>query len=113
MTFSFEHGLGDNIDEVLQEVKAAIFRIPQEPVDLIQPKWATQLSRALECYNLTVEEEDEDPQNIKIPETEGHHELQGPQIENLEIIASSKMKQVNFGAEAEPKFVNIVEFLCE
>lgn len=40
MTFSFEDGW-DNIDEVLQEVKEAIFRIPQEPVDLIKPKWAT------------------------------------------------------------------------
>ena len=60
MTFSFEDGF-DSIDEVLQEVKAAIFRIPQDPLDLIQPEWATQLNHALECYNVTVEEEDKDP----------------------------------------------------
>jgi len=43
MTFSFEDGF-DCIDEALQEVKATIFRIPQDPLDLIQPKWAAQLS---------------------------------------------------------------------
>jgi len=37
MTFSFEDGF-DSIDEVLQEVKAAIFRIPQDTLDLTQPK---------------------------------------------------------------------------
>jgi len=36
MTFNFEDEW-DNIDEVLQEVKASIFRIPQEPVELIHP----------------------------------------------------------------------------
>ena len=43
MTFNFEDGW-DSIDEALQEVKVAIFRIPLEPVELIQPEWATQLS---------------------------------------------------------------------
>jgi len=60
MTVSFEDGW-DSIDEVLQEVKVAIFRIPQELVELIHPERATQLSCMLECYNVTVEEEDEDP----------------------------------------------------
>jgi hypothetical protein len=32
MTFSFEDGI-ESIDEVLQEVKAVIFRIPQDPLD--------------------------------------------------------------------------------
>jgi len=59
MTFNFEDEF-DCIDEALQEVKASIFRIPQDPLDLIQPDWTTQLSHALECYNVTVKEEDED-----------------------------------------------------
>jgi len=33
MTFSFEDGF-DDIEEVVQEVKATIFRIPQNPLDL-------------------------------------------------------------------------------
>ena len=86
MTFSFANGF-DSIDEVLQEVKAAIFRIPQDPLDLIQLGWATQLSYMLECYNITTEVEDEYPRKINIPETEGHCEVQGPQIENPDITA--------------------------
>lgn len=56
LTFSFEDGWGDSINEELQEIKEAIFRIPQEPLALSQPKWATQLSCTLECYNVTIEE---------------------------------------------------------
>jgi len=36
MTFSFEDGF-KRIDEALQEVKATIFRIPQGPLELVQP----------------------------------------------------------------------------
>lgn len=59
MTFSFEDRF-DCIDEALQEMKVAIFRISQDPLDLIQLDQATQLSHALECYNVTYEQEDED-----------------------------------------------------
>ena len=66
MTFSSEDGF-DYIDEVLQEVKETIFRLPQDPLDMIQPEWATQLSHTLECYNVTTEDEDEDSWKINIP----------------------------------------------
>jgi len=91
MTFSFEDEW-DSIDEALQEVKVAIFMIPQESVESIQLEWATQLSCALECYNVIAEEEDKDPWKINIPKTEGHREVQGPQIENPDIIAPVKTK---------------------
>ena len=55
MTFGFEDGF-KCIDEALQEVKEAIFRIPQDPLDLIQLDWTTQLRHALECYNVIAEE---------------------------------------------------------
>jgi len=109
MTFSFKDGF-DSIYEALQEVKAAIFRISQDPLDLIQPKWATQLSRVLECYNVTAEEEDEDLWKINIPETEGHREVQGPQIENPDITTSLRTKQVNIGMGVEPKFTKIGDY---
>jgi hypothetical protein len=67
MTFNFEIGF-DCINQAPQEFKEAIFRIPQVPLDLIQPDWTTRLSDTLECYNGTAEEEDEDPKNINIPE---------------------------------------------
>ena len=109
MTFSFQEEF-DSIDEVLQEVKAAIFRIPQDPFDLIHPEWATQLSRTLECYNVTAEVEDEGPWKINILEIEGRREIQGPQIENPNIIVPLKTKQVNIGTEAEPKFTKIGDY---
>jgi len=76
MTFIFEDGF-ECIDEALQEVKASIFRIPHDPLDLIESDWTTQLRHALECYNVTAEEEEEDLRNINIPETEGHPNSKG------------------------------------
>jgi len=36
---------------------------------------------------MNVEEDDEDPQNINISETEGSCEIRGPSIEDLDITA--------------------------
>lgn len=74
---------------------------------------------------MTTEEEDEDLRNINTPESKGHREVKGPQIEKLNISAPLKKKQVKIGTEVEPKFTNIrdywddaildkvVELLCE
>lgn len=74
---------------------------------------------------MTVEEEDEDPRNINVLETEGHSKVEGPQIENTYITVPLKTRQVNIGIEVEPKFAKIgdywddtivdkvVELLCE
>jgi len=40
MTFSFEDE-SKSINEMLQEAKTTIFRIPQDPLDLIKPDWTT------------------------------------------------------------------------
>ena len=109
MTFSFEDGF-DCIDEALQEVKASIFRILQDPLDLIQLDWTTQLSHVIVCYNVNTDGEDEDPLKINIPEIEGHHEVEGPQIENPDITAQLKTKQVNIATEVDPKFVKIGDY---
>lgn len=74
------------------------------------PNWRTQLRHALECYNVTTKEEDEDLRNINIPEVEDHCEVQGPQIDNLDITAPLKTKQVNIGTEVEPKFAKIGDY---
>lgn len=47
MKFNFKDGF-EYINKALQEVKAATFRIPKDPLDLIQPDWTTQLSHVLE-----------------------------------------------------------------
>lgn len=96
LTFSFEDKFL-SMDEAIQEIKAIIFRTPKEPMEWIQPDWSTQLHHALECYNVTTQEEEEDPRNIKILETEGHREVQGPPIENPDISTPLKTRQVNIG----------------
>ena len=40
MTFNFEDRF-ERIDDVLQEVKVEIFRILQDPLELVQPDWST------------------------------------------------------------------------
>ena len=67
LTLSFENGFAC-IDEALQEIKAAIFRMPKELVEWVQVDWYTQLCNALECYNVTSEAEEEDLRNINILE---------------------------------------------
>ena len=91
MIFSFEDRF-DCIDKALQEVKAAIFRIPQDPLDLIHPDWNTQPCHTLECYSVIAKEEDEDPRKINIPETKGHREVEEPYIENLDITVPLKTR---------------------
>lgn len=47
LTFTFEDPWWDTIDDVLQVMKVAISKIPQEPREIVQPLWATQLSQML------------------------------------------------------------------
>ena len=96
MTFNFEDGFA-SIDEALQEIKVIIFITLTKPMEWTQPDWSTQLHHALECYNVTVEVEDEDPRNINILEVEGHHEVEGLQIYNPDITVPLKTKQANIG----------------
>lgn len=84
LTFSFEDGF-ECIDEALQEIKAEIFRMPKEPTAWVQLDWSTQLHHALECYNVTMEEGEEDPKNNSILESEGLREVEGPKVEVSDI----------------------------
>lgn len=64
----------------------------------------------LKCYNVTTEEEDEDLRNINILEEEGHHKVEGPQIENPNTTTPLKTRQMNISIEAKPKFSNIGDY---
>lgn len=79
-------------------------------MEVLQPEWTTQLSCVLECYNVNIEEDDEDPWKNKIPESEGCHEVQRPLIEDPDITAPLKQKQVNIGTEAEPKYSTLGDY---
>jgi len=69
--------------------------------------WPCQLSQALACYNVQVEDDEDDPGNINIPEFEGSHEVRYPEIEDPDIMTPLKTKQVNIGTEEEPKYATL------
>ena len=81
LTFTFESEY-PSIDQALDFFKTKIFEDRTLSVH-IQPDWATQLKDALECYNFTEEpdDEDENPHSIKILESEGTREVDGPKLE--------------------------------
>ena len=112
LNFGFEDGF-EGIDEALQEIKASIFRTPKKPVELAQLDWSLQLRHALECYNVIVEEEEEDPRNIAILETEGKREVKGSKVANPDISEPLKTQQVNIRSEAKPNFKKICDYWDE
>lgn len=109
MTFSFKD-VFTSIDEALQEIEVVIFKMSQEPPEWVQPDWSTQLCHVLECYNVIAKGENDDPRNINISEVEGHHEVEGPQLDNPNITSPLKTKQVNIRIEAKPKFEKIRDY---
>jgi len=67
----------------------------------------------MECYNVTVEEEEEDLWNINIPKSKGQCKVEGPQIENPDVIELLKTRHVNIRSDAEPKFTKIGDYWDE
>ena len=59
---------------------------------------------------MTSEGENEDTRNIDISKAKCHREVEGLQIENLDITVPLKTKQVHIGIEAEPKLTKIGDY---
>ena len=59
---------------------------------------------------MQVEEDDDDPRNINIPETEGYREVRGPSIEDIDITAPLKTKHVNIGTDAKLKYAVLGDY---
>lgn len=112
LTFSFEEGF-TCIDEAIQEIKETILQTLVEPITWVKPNWSTYLQHALECYDVTTEEGNENPWHINIPELEGQREVRGPSVEILDISQPVRTKQVNIGSKQKPKFVNICDYWDE
>lgn len=64
----------------------------------VQPDWSMQLKHVLGCYDVILEEFDEDPRNINIPESEEQHEVEGPSVEIPDILEPLHTNQVNIGS---------------
>jgi len=54
----------------------------------------------LECYNVAKEEQDEeDPRNIKVPEIEGEHVVEGPELESVVYAQPLNTLKLNVGTK--------------
>jgi hypothetical protein len=61
-----------------------------------------------EFYNVAKEEQDEnDPRNVQVPETEGEQEDEGPYLDSSTYTQPIKKWKVNIGATENPKFPQI------
>ena len=64
----------------------------------------------MECYNVTGELNDDDPLDIKIPNTEGMRAVEGFGISSDQFLSPLKIKKVNIGLPENPKFTNIGDY---
>ena len=101
LTFAFEFEY-PSINQALDVINIKIFEDCTLSVSA-QPEWAIQLEEALECYNFVSEpeEEDEDPRNINIPESEGTRNVDGPKLETPAIMEPIKIKNINIGTDID------------
>jgi hypothetical protein len=79
-TFLFEsqHPL---VDQALQVVRQKVFEeAPSLPVEQEEDEWTTPLQKLQGCYNINANEDD-DPRNVNIAETEGQRDIEGPGVE--------------------------------
>lgn len=98
------------LDAAIRLIHTRVF--DDEEVTEYQPDWKEQEANAVECYNLSIEDED-DPRNINIPKSEGHCEVHGPAVELPEATQPLKTRKVNIGSEEEPKFATIGDYWDE
>ena len=75
------------------------------PVD---PHAHCSMQSMMTCYNLYREPEDDDElQNVNIPDSEGSHDVAAPDIPMDSMSQSLKIKKVNIGSKENLKFSNI------
>ena len=99
LTFAFESEY-PSINQALDIININIFEDRTLSVSA-QPELAIQFEEALEFYNFVSEpeEEDEDPCNINIPESEGTHDVDGPKLETPAIMEPINIKKINIGTD--------------
>ena len=96
-----------SVDDALELL---CIRIAHDPLPIsIQIDWKTQVENAKECYNFSIEEDD-DPQNINIPKFERSCAVVGPTLDCPEITEKLKIKKVNIGTEETSKIASIGKY---
>jgi len=59
---------------------------------------------------LSIEDYDEDPWNITIPELEGERVIPGNLLHTVDVNKPLKLKEVNVGTKEQPKMTNIGDY---
>jgi hypothetical protein len=91
---TFDQSEYPSVDDALEMVH---MKIAEDPLPIhTQPYWTAQIENDRECYNFTIDEDD-DPRNINILEFEGSRVVAGPILECPKIIEKLKIKKVNIG----------------
>jgi hypothetical protein len=97
--FEIQH---PTVDQYLQIVRQKVFEeAPNLPFEKEKDEWTPPLQRLQGCYNIN-DDEDDDPRNVNIIETEGQRDIEGPGIELPFIGKPIKIKKVNIGKELTP-----------
>ena len=80
------------MDDALELVR---MKIAEDPSPICtQLDWIAQIENARECYNFTIDEDD-NPRNINISESEGLRAVVGPTLDCRDITEKLKIKKVN------------------
>ena len=87
-----------------------IFDTTKLEVDCASPAWDAQMRDIVNCRNLTIEENEENPRNITIFKSEGKCTAIGPSIESLYVTKPLKIRQLNIGSKEQPKLANIEDY---
>jgi hypothetical protein len=111
-TFFFESH-HPTVDQALQVIKHKFFEeVPNLPVEQEEEEWTAPFQSLQGCYNINVDEDD-DPRNVNIIETEGQRYIEGPGVELPFIGKPIKIKKVNIGIEQTPKLANVGDYWDE
>jgi hypothetical protein len=113
VTFSFEVE-SPLVDATLQVIRSNIF-MEEDQIEIVPAcsahRESVTVHELLECYNVTEEDqEEEDPRNVQVPETEGEHTVVGPELESDAYVKPLRVHKVNIGTKEKPKFMNIGDY---
>jgi hypothetical protein len=98
------------VDQALQIVRQKVFEeAPNSPLEQEEDEWIVPLQKLQGCYNINANEDDE-PRNVNISETEGKRDIEGPGIELPFVGQPIKIEKVNIGTEQALKLENVGDY---
>ena len=62
------------------------------------------------CCNIMIAEEEDNPHNVSIPESEGDRAVVGPSLQMVYVNKPLKLREVNIGTTTQPKLAKIGDY---